>query len=329
MILKEDFSCNTIYFDSAATTLKPEPVIQAYCDAFDKSVDINSCREIIAEYINCEPEKIKFTRGTTHSLNLIAKYYETKIGRVSLPISEHHSNMLPWRRVADVNYVEFNSDWSLKRMKSADVLAISHVSNVLGSINRISDIDRSIFKSVIVDGAQAPSHIKVNVTELDCDFYAFSGHKIYGPTGIGILYDRDEVIKEDYHNFPAVAGLAKAIEYLKEHIDLLLEEERLTKLALDKFKILTEDRSNRLKIIGPEERAPIISFTFEDIHPHDVASLMNEANISLRAGHMCTQPLMDYLSLPAVSRISFGIYNDEKDLDRFFNRLIEIRNIFK
>ena len=318
MILKEDFYSGCTFLDNAATTLKPKVVVSEYIDYFYKKPDVEKVRDRVAKFIGTDSSKIKFTRGTTNSLNKIASFYRGKISSVSLPISSHHSNLLPWQRIANLNFVDVDNKGELGEFSQADLVTVDHVSNVLGTINPVKEIAKKakLQKSiVVVDGAQAPSHLKVNVEELGCDFYTFSSHKMYGPTGLGILYDKNNVIEEDYYNYKAIASFYKALEYLENNFDKVKNEKILASYLSQGLKGLG------VKVFGGDNRVGIFSFAIEGVHPHDIATFLNSHGIAVRAGHHCAQPLMKFLGVNATSRASLGIYNDKEDVDKFLDSL--------
>lgn len=395
-ILQQKINGNRLaYLDNSATTLKPIQVIEAISDYNKKShgnphrgahklsvlatEEYDLARKKVKEFINAKhSEEIIFTKNTTESLNLIAYSYGMNFinegDEIVLAISEHHSNILPWQRVAKEKkanlkymYLNANSRISEKEIKEkittrTKIISIAQMSNVLGTIHPIEQIIEYGHKMgaiIIVDGAQSVPHMPVDVQDLDVDFFGFSAHKMLGPMGIGVLYGKKELLENmppyltggdmiEYvyeqeatfapipykfeagtQNVEGAVGLRAAIEYL-ENIGLnniQKHEEILVEYALDKMLKLPY-----IDIQGPIDlymRGGIISFTLEDIHPHDIASILDTYGIAIRAGHHCAQPLMNYLKIPATSRISFYLYNTKEDIDQFIEGIKKVRKWFE
>lgn len=385
-----------IYFDNAATTQKPTQVVEAVADYYKKynanvyrsphylstlsTESYEEARESVKRFINAKTsESIVFTRNATESINFIAYTWGLKhIGEgdvIVLTIAEHHSNILPWQMVAEkkgakLKYVHLDEDSRLdldefKRTISeghVKLVAVQHASNVLGIINpvdEIIDLSHRNGAKVLIDGAQSIPNMKIDVEKLGCDFYAFSGHKMLGPMGIGVLYIKEDLLDdvppflsggemidevfEDHSTFapsplkfeagtPNVEGaygLIKAIEYI-EGIGLdniLKHEQELTEYALSKLVEI-----DYVKLYGPknaENRTGIISFNVLNVHPHDVATILDQDGIAVRSGHHCCQPLMRYLGVPATVRASFYIYNDKSEVDAFVDGLKDVRKWFR
>lgn len=383
-----------VYLDSAATTQKPIQVNQAIKEYNESShgnphrgahhlsivatQEYNLAKSKVKEFINAKDEKeIIFTRNTTESINLLAYSYGRKYikegDEIVLAISEHHSNILPWQQLAKeknatLKYMYLDKDYKItseeikgKITKKTSLVAISHMSNVLGTINPLKEIIEYTHQQggiVVVDGAQSVPHIEVDVQELNADFYVFSGHKMLGPMGIGVLYGKEELLEKtppfilggdmiEYvteedasfaplpfkfeggtQNVEGAVGLGAAIDYLNNiGMDKIQEHERiLMEYALDKMSNL-----DNINIQGPrdlENRGGIISFTIDGIHPHDIASILDSYGIAIRAGHHCAQPLMKYLNLPATSRLSFYFYNTKEDIDKFIDGIKNVRKWF-
>ena len=382
------------YLDNAATTQKPKSVIDAITNFYEnhnsnvsrgvytlaeEATEIyESGREAVASFIGTEEsESIIFTSGTTESINLVASAWGQKNlkkgDRIILTEMEHHSNIVPWQLAAKSYGIELvywpitpEGRLNLSQLeelltKSVKLLSFTMVSNVLGSINpvkQITDIAHSHGVPVLVDSAQAASRISIKVSEWDCDFLTFSGHKIYGPTGIGVLYAKKERMEEMIpfkggggmirnvkkhsstwalppHKFEAgtppvaqVSGLKAALEYLEKYgiKEIERHDNELTKHALNQ---LTEFPD--LELYGPNEiknRTGVISFNLQNVHPHDVAQVLDESGIAVRAGHHCTQVLHKKLGVPATVRMSFGIYNNFSEIDRMLSTLDQAREIF-
>ena len=382
------------YLDNAATTQKPKSVIDAITNFYEnhnsnvsrgvytlaeEATEIyESGRDAVANFIGTEESRsIIFTGGTTESINLVASAWGQKNlkkgDRIILTEMEHHSNIVPWQLAAqsygvELVYWPITPEGRLNLLeleelltKSVKLLAFTMVSNVLGSINpvkKITEIAHSHGVPVLVDSAQAASRMFIKVSEWDCDFLAFSGHKVYGPTGIGVLYAKKERMEEMIpfkggggmirnvekqssswalppHKFEAgtppvaqVSGLKAALEYLEKYgiKEIERHDNELTKHAMNQ---LTEFPD--LELYGPNEiknRTGVISFNLQNVHPHDVAQVLDENGIALRAGHHCTQVLHKRLGVPATVRMSFGIYNNFSEIDRMLSTLDQAREIF-
>lgn len=381
-----------IYLDNAATSQRPSQVLAAYC-FFCQSHNANvhrgihslseqatdryeAARRKVATFIGAPSEKtVVFTRGTTESINLVAYGYARKFLKpgdaVMLTPMEHHANLVPWQIVAttmgaSLRFWPMTPDGTLDMSAASDLLqppvkivALTHVSNVLGTINPVQEITRrahAIGAKVLVDGAQAVPHMSVNVADIGCDFYAFSGHKMCGPTGIGALWGREELLEEmdpfmtggemirevwldhatwnelPYKFEPGTPPIAEAVsmgaavDYLN-HIgmDWIQEHDRqLVNYAMN--QLLAEDG---VKIFGPQDgRGALISFNVEGIHPHDLATLLDRDGIAVRAGHHCAQPLMRWLGVPATVRASFYIYNLPEEIDQLLEGIRRAKEVF-
>lgn len=380
-----------VYLDSAATAQKPNQVIEAVNGYYrlnnanvhrgvhtigTRATDqYEGARDRVQQFINAKHrEEIIFTRGTTTAINIVAMSYGnqnlTLDDEIVITQMEHHSNIIPWQQLskrtgATLKYIPMEADGtiSLAEVEKAitsktKIVAITHVSNVLGTINPIKEIAKIAHKQgavLLVDGAQAVPHLKVDVQDLDCDFYAFSGHKMCAPTGIGVLYGKkslleamepvefggemidfvdlyDSTWKELPWKFeggtPIIAGavgLKAAIDYL-EAIGLdniALHEKELVDYALEQIKTI-----DGIDIFGPTERAGLITFNLTDVHPHDTATVLDTEGIAVRAGHHCAQPLMKWLDVTATARASFYLYNTREDVDRFIAGLKKTKEFF-
>lgn len=387
-----------VYLDSAATALKPQIVIDAekeYLEQYSTNIargiyplaetateKFEKTRERVATFIGAKnAREIIFTSGTTDSLNLVSKLLASRINKGDNIVTtemEHHSNFLPWKELAKKNGALFRVVSLTKEgtididvlRKSIDertkIVAFSAVSNVLGTINPVKEIT-ALIKSinpntlVIVDAAQAACHMKLDVSEWDVDFLAFSGHKVFGPTGVGILYGKlslletlspvnfgggmvlDACAEETMYkevpycfeagtpNIGSIIALGTALDYI-ESIGLENIHEHEQALTLYTREQLKKNFGETITIIGPtnpDERSSIITFTFEGVHPHDVAALLGEHHICVRAGEHCTAPLHRSLKLHATTRISLSIYNDKSDIDKLISVLKEIQTMFK
>ena len=393
---REDFKFfseypDLIYFDNAATTQKPNVVLERmirYYESenanplrgvYDLSVKATdayeNARARTAEFIGAESaSEIIFTRNTSESLNLIAKSYgETFLkegDEIVLTVMEHHSNLLPWQEVgkktgAKLVFLEpdktgFISDEEIKAKitEKTKLVSLAHISNVLGRKNPVEKVIKAahdVGAVAVIDGAQAVPHTKVNVRELDADFYVFSGHKMLAPMGIGVVYGKKKLLNKmppfltggemiEYveldsatyaevpHKFEAgtvnvggAVGLHAAMDYLdKVGFDYIEETElRLTNRLFEGMKAIPY-----IKIAGSEnaeEHNGIITFTIDDVHPHDSASILNDAKICVRAGHHCAQPLMKFLGFNSTLRASLYFYNTEEEVDRFLDSLTKVR----
>lgn len=392
---KSDFplfkNTDTVYLDNAATAQRPDSVIKAEEDfyikhnanplrgLYDLSVEATeiyeNARKTVQRFINAaSADEIVFTRNTTESINLIAYSYglsNIKAGdEVLVSIMEHHSNLLPWQMVcrqtgAELRFIECESDGSLKLdkiqtqiTKRTGIVALTNVSNVLGRVYPICEIADIAHKNgavVVVDGAQSTPHMKIDVRDMGADFFAFSGHKLYGPMGIGVLYGKKElldamppflsggemiesvtrssaVFAELPHKFEAgtvnaagAAGLKAAIEYVQ---NIGFDNIRKNELELSAYAFEKLKRLDGINIIGsdrPEEHCGIITFTVDNVHPHDVSEILAADGIAVRAGHHCAQPLLNHLGYRATVRASFAFYNTKEDADKFINSLATVR----
>jgi cysteine desulfurase/selenocysteine lyase len=369
-----------VYLDNAATAQKPQAVLDAikhYYEAQNANVHrgvhhlselatsaYEGARKKVKEFINADSTKeIIFTRGTTEGINLVASSY----GRANLEegdeilisTMEHHSNIVPWQILcqqtgAKLRIIPINDDGELILEEYEKLLnertrlvAVVHVSNSLGTINpikRIIDLAHDNSVPVLVDGAQALPHSKVDVRKLGCDFYAFSSHKVFGPTGIGVLYAKEAILenmppyqgggdmiksvtfeKTIYNDLPhrfeagtpniaGAVGFGKALDYVAGigHERIAAHEKELLEYATEALSTIES-----LKIIGTaREKASVISFVLDGIHPHDVGTILDREGIAIRTGHHCTQPLMARFNVPATSRASFAFYNTREEIDR-------------
>ena len=393
--IKKDFpifnNSDLVYLDNAATTHKPQSVLDAvdklyteananvhralYSLGSESTERFENSRTKVADFINSNSAKeIIFTSGTTESINLLARSLGNTLkpgDEILISEMEHHSNIVPWqlaaqRSGATLNYIPITetgeldlSDPDLYFKPNTKIVSLTHISNVLGTINPVKNLAEMAHEMgalFIVDGAQGVPHLQVNVQDLGCDFYAFSGHKMLGPTGIGALWGKTELLNEmdpfmgggemietvtmesstwneipykfeaGTPNFAQAVGLGAAVDYLKTiGMSTIAEHEKtLTAYALNKI-----NQIEGIRIHGSaDERAGVISFNVDGIHPHDLAQFLNEDNIALRVGHHCAQPLLSTLGETATARLSFYIYNDESDIDKFYNSLMNIRKYF-
>jgi cysteine desulfurase / selenocysteine lyase len=381
-----------VYLDSAATTQKPRPVVEAMARFFDQenanvhrgvhflseraTEAYEGARERVRRFLNArQASEIIFVRGTTEALNLVAfSFGRMRVhagDEVLVTATEHHSNIVPWQMlceqtgaklvVAPINdRGELELDELERRMgPRTRVLCVTHVSNALGTVNpvkRIVALAHAHRLPVVVDGAQGAPHLAADVQDLDCDFYAFSGHKIYGPTGIGVLYGKAEHLdamppwqgggdmilsvtfeKTTYNRIPykfeagtpnmaGAVGLAASLDWLGA---LPLEAAWAHEEALLAYATEVLSRIEGLRIVGTAaEKAAVLSFVFEDIHPHDIGTVLDRDGIAVRTGHHCAQPLMQRLGLPATARASLGLYNTRGEIDALAAGLEKVRRMF-
>ena len=376
-----------IYLDNAATSQRPRQVTQAVCDFYTKhNANIHrglhtlseeatemyeAAHRAVKEFINARTwEEIIFTRNTTEAINLVA--YSLGLRRfkpgdeIIITMMEHHSNMVPWQMLKDLcgiklHYIKLKPDGTLDLEHYRSLLspktklvAVAHVSNVLGVINPVKEIIKlahEVGALVLIDAAQSVPHMKVDVQEIDCDFMAFSGHKMLGPTGIGVLYGKKELLEDmdpflrggdmikqvkiegvswndlpwkfeaGTSNIAGGIGLKAAIEYLQNiGMDCIFEHEKaLAKYTINKLKEIEE-----VKLFGPEERIGVISFVVKGISPDLVGIAMNEKGIAIRTGCHCAQPLHEFFGIRGTARASFYLYNTFEEADKFIERLEEI-----
>ncbi|WP_099777032.1 cysteine desulfurase [Streptococcus suis] len=381
-----------VYLDNAATTQKPQQVLDVLADYYQKdnanvhrgvhtlseraTARYEAARQKVADFIQAKSSKeILFTRGTTTSLNWVAQFAKEILQpdqEVIISVQEHHSNIIPWQQAcqqtgAKLRYVtlkdgELDVD-SFKSMLSEKTkfVSLAHVSNVLGSvapIGEIAELVHEVGAYLVVDGAQSVPHMAVNVQELDVDFYAFSGHKMLGPTGIGVLYGKEELFNRmspvefggemiDFvyeqsatwkelpwkfeagtPNIAGAIGLGAAIDYLTEiGMDAIqAHEAELVDYVFPKLQAIPG-----LTIYGSQDlskRTGVIAFNLDDLHPHDVATALDYEGVAVRAGHHCAQPLLRYLQVPATVRASFYIYNTKADCDKLVEAIIKTKEFF-
>jgi len=381
-----------IYLDNAATTQKPVSVIEAI-ENYYKLINSNihrgvhtlsakatkayeDARSRVAEFINAKDRKeIIFVRGATEAINLVAHSYVKPIlnegDQIIISQMEHHANIVPWQIVceekkAEIKIIPINdkgelilSEFEKLINEKTRFVSINHVSNTLGTVNPVEEIVKIAHSKnikILVDGAQAVQHMPLDVTKIDSDFYCFSGHKMYAPTGIGVLHGRMELLegmppyqgggdmiksvtfeKTIYNDIPnrfeagtpnisGVIGLASAIEYLTEigMEDIYKHEKDLLDYATQKIKKIEE-----VKVIGnSSEKASVLSFVIDSIHPHDIGTIMDKHGVAIRTGHHCTQPIMDFYGIPATARASFGIYNSKQDVDEMINAIEKTIEVF-
>ncbi|MEO1969094.1 MAG: cysteine desulfurase [Sphingomonadaceae bacterium] len=379
------------YLDTAATAQKPRAVIDAmsralgpdyatvhrgvYGRSAQMTLGYEAARRRVADFIDAASEnEIVFVRGATEAINLVASSWggaNLRAGdRIMLSTLEHHSNIVPWQMVAERTGAEIDVcplteddriDLDALEAMLTDrhkIVALAHVSNVLGSVldaRRAADLAHSVGAKILLDGCQAAPRMALDMAALDCDFYAFSGHKLYGPTGIGVLWAREDILdamppwqgggsmidkvtfaKTTYAPPPQrfEAGTPMITEAIALHaaIDyvaalgpdrLFAHERRLASQLREELRNI-----NSVRLFGPDESAGIVSFAMEGVHPHDLGTILDEENVAIRAGHHCAQPLMEHLGVPATARASFGLYSDESDIAALLRGIERTQRIF-
>ena len=382
-----------VYLDSAATSQKPKSVIERmqhfyqneysnvhrgiYTLAEQATHHYEDVRRIVKQFIHARSQhEIVFTKGATEGINLVAQSYGHTFlsagDEIILSTLEHHANIVPWQRLAEeknlvLKIIPINSDGELDLEAYEELfslktrlVAITHTSNVLGTITPIREMIRTAHLEgarVLIDACQSIVHTPIDVQDLDCDFLVFSAHKLYGPTGVGVLYGKENLLKDmppyqaggdmikyvsfeetTYQdppmcfeagtpNIAGVIGLGAAIQYLKQYSfdSIITYEQELLQYAAQGLREVPG-----ITLVGnPSLRAPIISFIMDNIHPHDVATILSHSGICVRAGHHCAMPLMDAFGLPATLRISLAFYNTFSELDLLFNALNTVNKVFK
>ncbi|HLQ71971.1 MAG TPA: cysteine desulfurase [Bacillota bacterium] len=380
-----------VYLDSSATSQKPTRVINVLNDYYNydnsnvhrgvhtlgsRATDqYEGAREKVRRFINANStSEIIFNRGTTTGINTVAMSYArdnlSEGDEIVITPMEHHSNIIPWQQAAKrtgatLKYIPLQEDGtvSLEDVRNTlttntKIVAVAHVSNVLGTINPVKQITQIAHEHgaiCVIDGAQSVPHMKVDMEDIDCDFYAFSGHKMCGPTGIGVLYGKRHLLNNmepvefggemiDFVNLydstwkelpwkfeggtPIIAGaigLGAAIDFLEEiGMDAISEHgEELSSYAFE-----TLSNVDGLTIYGPEKRASLITFNLTDVHPHDTSTVLDAEGIAVRAGHHCAQPLMKWLGVVATARASFYLYNTKEEIDRLAEGLLKTKEYF-
>jgi len=378
------------YLDSGASAQKPQSVIDAcaramgpdyatvhrgvYARSAEMTLAFEAARRRIAGFMGGQEAEVVFTRGATEAINLVAQTWgraNLKSGdRILLSLLEHHSNIVPWQLLREEKGIEIDvcpltEDGQIDLAAAEAMItpqhklvAFAHVSNVLGSqldVPRAVALARSVGARILIDGCQAVPRLPVDVAAFDCDFYVWSSHKLYGPTGIGVLWGKAELLagmppwqgggamidrvtfqKTTFAPAPTrfeagtpaiveVIGLAAAIDYV-EAVGIPAihaHEARLVRELREQLRAM-----NSITLFRPEDSAGIVSFALEGVHPHDLGTILDEENVAIRAGHHCAQPLMDHLGVPATARASFGLYNDETDIAALLKGIERTRRIF-
>lgn len=378
------------YLDTAATAQKPRAVIDAmsralgadyatvhrgvYTRSAEMTLGYEAARKRVARFIGGRDSEIVFVRGATEAINLVAASWGganlSEGDRIVLSALEHHSNIVPWQMIAgrtgaaiDVCPLTEDHRIDLDALETlltprTKMVALAHVSNVLGSVldaRRAAELAHSVGAKLLLDGCQAAPRMALDMGALDCDFYAFSGHKLYGPTGIGVLWARDNLLDA----MPPYQGGGAMIERVTferttyapppqrfEAGTPMITEAIALHAAIDYVDTIGVDRSydheralaralrdqlgaiNSIRLFGPEDSAGIVSFVMEGVHPHDLGTILDEEDVAIRAGHHCAQPLMEALGVPATARASFGLYSDESDIAALLRGIERTRRIF-
>ena len=382
-----------IYFDNGATTQKPQVVLDRIMRAYTlENSNIHrgvhylsgvateaheAARQRVADFIGAKSkDEILFTRGTTESINLVARTLADQIcgtgDEILISTMEHHSNIVPWQmacertgavlRVAPINeHGELIlSEFEALLSERTKIVSVAHVSNVMGTVNPVAEIVRLAHKygaKVLIDGAQAIAHIPVNIVELDADFYAFSGHKVYAPNGIGVLYGKREILdamppfmgggemietvrfeKTTYNKLPykyeagtpdyvGSCALATALDYISAigMKEIAEYEHELLAYATEKIKEI-----EGVRIIGEaKEKSGVLSFVVEGVHPYDIGMMLDKLGIAIRTGHHCAEPLVDWYGIPGTARASFAFYNTKEEIDYFISSLKRVLMILR
>ncbi|MES2497663.1 MAG: cysteine desulfurase [Pseudomonadota bacterium] len=379
------------YLDTAATSQKPQAVIDAIDQAYgrdyatvhrgvyrrsaDMTIAYEAARQRVARFLNARSsDEIVFVRGATEAINLVAQSWgiaNLKAGdRILLSQLEHHSNIVPWQLIQERTGIEIDvcpltADGKIDLAAAETMLterhklvALAHVSNVLGSLldaKRATELAHAVGAKILIDGCQAVARIAVDVADIGCDFYVFSGHKLYGPTGIGALWAKGDLLgamppwqgggsmidrvtfaqttwapapqrfEAGTPNIVGALGLHAAIDYV-DAIGLPFIHAHETALVASARSALSA--INSVRLFGPADSAGIVSFAIEGVHPHDIGTILDEEGVAIRAGHHCAQPLMEHLDVPATARASFGIYNDEDDVAALVRGIERVTRIF-
>ncbi|MCJ2179855.1 aminotransferase class V-fold PLP-dependent enzyme [Novosphingobium album (ex Hu et al. 2023)] len=378
------------YLDTAATAQKPQAVIDAtvnalgrdyatvhrgvYARSAEMTLAFEAARRRTAAFLGGAEEEIVFTRGATEAINLVAQTWgveNLKAGdRILLSTLEHHSNIVPWQMLRErtgvaIDVCPLTADGRIDVDEAERILtpahklvALAHVSNVLGSVldvRRAADLAHAAGALLLVDGCQAAPRIALDMAALDCDFYVFSAHKLYGPTGIGALWARkaildamppwhgggamiDRVTFEKSTYAPAPQRFEAGTPMIVEALGMAAAMDWLSGIGLARAEQHERDLAARLRaelgkrndvtLFGPEDSVGIVSFALDGVHPHDLGTILDEEGVAIRAGHHCAQPLMDHLGVPATARASFGLYSDDNDIEALLKGIERTRRIF-
>ncbi|EJU13288.1 cysteine desulfurase [Sphingomonas sp. LH128] len=376
------------YLDTAATAQKPQAVIDAtvaamgrdyatvhrgvYARSADMTLAFEAARRRTAAFLNAEEDEIVFTRGATESINLVAQSWAAANlqpgDRILLSTLEHHSNIVPWqllRNGVEIDVCPLDAEGRIDLEAAERILtpahklvAFAHVSNVLGSVLHVehaAKLAHAVGAKLLIDGCQAAPRLALDVKAFDCDFYAFSAHKLYGPTGIGVLWARKEILEgmqpwqgggsmidkvtfEKTTYAPAPQRFEAGTPNIVEAIGMAAAMDWLAAIGLNRAEKHERDlavllrselrKRNDVTLFGPDDSLGIVSFALDGVHPHDLGTILDEEGVAIRAGHHCAQPLMEHLGVPATARASFGLYSDESDIEALLKGIERTRRIF-
>lgn len=376
------------YLDTAATAQKPQAVIDAtvaamgrdyatvhrgvYARSADMTLAFEAARRRTAAFLNAEEDEIVFTRGATESINLVAQSWAAANlqpgDRILLSTLEHHSNIVPWqllRNGVEIDVCPLDAEGRIDLEAAERILtpahklvAFAHVSNVLGSVLHVehaAKLAHAVGAKLLIDGCQAAPRLALDVKAFDCDFYAFSAHKLYGPTGIGVLWARKEILEgmqpwqgggsmidkvtfEKTTYAPAPQRFEAGTPDIVEAIGMAAAMDWLAAIGLNRAEKHERDlavllrselrKRNDVTLFGPDDSLGIVSFALDGVHPHDLGTILDEEGVAIRAGHHCAQPLMEHLGVPATARASFGLYSDESDIEALLKGIERTRRIF-
>lgn len=391
LVLKDQFpglAGDWHYLDTAATSQKPQIVIDAtvaamgekyatvhrgvYARSADMTLAFEAARRRVAAFMNAAEDEIVFTRGATESINLVAQSWAANTlkpgDRILVSMLEHHSNIVPWqllRNGVEIDVCPLTADGRIDLEAAERILtpahklvAFAHVSNVLGSVLHVehaAKLAHAVGAKLLIDGCQAAPRLALDMKAFGCDFYAFSAHKLYGPTGIGVLWARKEILDTmppwqgggsmiDKVSFegttyaPAPQRFEAGTPNIVEAIGMAAAMDWLSDIGLDRAEKHERDLATRLRtelrkrndvtLFGPDDSLGIVSFALDGVHPHDLGTILDEEGVAIRAGHHCAQPLMEHLGVPATARASFGLYSDESDIEALLKGIERTRRIF-
>jgi cysteine desulfurase/selenocysteine lyase len=393
LVLKDQFpglAGDWHYLDTAATAQKPQAVIDAtvramgenyatvhrgvYARSADMTLAFEAARRRVATFLNAHEDEIVYTRGATEAINLVAQTWgvaNLKAGdRILVSMLEHHSNIVPWQLLRDrtgvaIDVCPLDAEGRIDLAAAERILtpahklvAFAHVSNVLGSVLHVehaAKLAHAVGAKLLIDGCQAAPRLALDMAAFDCDFYAFSAHKLYGPTGIGVLWARkdildamppwqgggsmiDKVTFEKTTYAPAPQRFEAGTPNIVEAIGMAAAMDWLSAVGLDRAEKHERDlatvlraelrKRNDVTLFGPDDSLGIVSFALDGVHPHDLGTILDENGVAIRAGHHCAQPLMEHLGVPATARASFGLYSDEADIEALLKGIERTRRIF-
>lgn len=393
LVLKDQFpglAGDWHYLDTAATAQKPQAVIDAtvramgenyatvhrgvYARSADMTLAFEAARRRVATFLNAHEDEIVYTRGATEAINLVAQTWgvaNLKAGdRILVSTLEHHSNIVPWQLLRDrtgvaIDVCPLDAEGRIDLAAAERILtpahklvAFAHVSNVLGSVLHVehaAKLAHAVGAKLLIDGCQAAPRLALDMAAFDCDFYAFSAHKLYGPTGIGVLWARkdildamppwqgggsmiDKVTFEKTTYAPAPQRFEAGTPNIVEAIGMAAAMDWLSAVGLDRAEKHERDlatvlraelrKRNDVTLFGPDDSLGIVSFALDGVHPHDLGTILDENGVAIRAGHHCAQPLMEHLGVPATARASFGLYSDEADIEALLKGIERTRRIF-